>query len=486
MIHYFLTQKQQQVLKILYFILNSYEGVTTAELMNEFDVNRVSLSRYLKVIEDMLKKKFPLQIDLKKNEDSKLVIEKKQNISIKEILDAFQLSFMEESTVYIVLIALIQKNYSSVKEMAQDLNFGLATMYSILRIVKKMLKGFDITLDFSENDNFKGNEINIRCFIYMTFEQFPINNVLNSFEKNQYIEIIMPSLSSELSYSHKTKLHLMADIAAHRLTTNKKPLDLNNGLIQEIYLLCEEFDLSKFKSEFIDSRTLKMESLVFDFFSVGLILGGESFEKKEKIVSKYQNSQLTVANDVSSVLNHLRKEANLQYTYENYTEAYYSLLLAYLNIKYFHFETYTSYVFPIQKCSVDIQNNQVYKEVECKLVDCLKVTSLIDFQVTEVEWEGLIYLMFSIYEKNREIVPLYIYIKNNSTVIHSTIIRNKLLRVFNNRLISFCNSAEKADIIISDSNEIGYAEKTVYFENIYTQNSWKYLIQIITDCLYLK
>lgn len=78
--------------------------------------------------------------------------------------------------------------------------------------------------------------------------------------------------------------------------------------------------------------------------------------------------------------------------------------------------------------------------------------------------------------------PIKVYIGDYSKFSDRIFIENKLLKIFNSQVISFCTNIHDSDIVIKNSLICTDVFKNIYYlENIFDDEQWKKLITYLID-----
>ncbi|WP_411368446.1 helix-turn-helix domain-containing protein [Enterococcus faecalis] len=491
MLNYFINSKEQQKLTILQYILFSDTDHTSSEICQALGFKPTTFRRYILELKDDLLNLFENTVQLEINDKQKIHFNLQGDITLDYLLITLQLSYIEKSTFYAILTALIRKKYSSISDIAYDLHFSEPTVYKAISQLKSILHDFDAKVNFESNNNFDGNEIGVRYFLYIVYWNLFYTLKENPFSDNFPKEFIDLSflkkslgLTKELSHSQKIKLKMMAGISSYRLVFFQKKADLTEEFIEEISFFYNGTPCLNLSGFNVASDVIENESKLFSFFVRGLIFDIDDYPSKKRIVNQYLDSKLPIASAVSTFLEFFKTDFSLEYTEETYVESYYILILSYLYVKHFHFNVDDYFAISIKENIDSFKLNTRYQQIMPKLQRYLTYLPF-DHSINNVEEDTFLSLLYVIYEMNSTPFPISIYVMNTANIVNATLIKTALLKTFNPELLNFCETPEHADIIITNTFEGNYPPQNIfYFENIYNQDTWKDLISFITDYLH--
>ncbi|MFW8052728.1 helix-turn-helix domain-containing protein [Vagococcus fluvialis] len=302
MLEYFINPKEKQKLEISQVILLSINGKSTEYLLNEFLIKKSTFQRYIKEIQNDLSNVFDSKVSLTITSKKKFKFILTSNITPDYIIPTLKKYYMEQSSLYIILSALIKKKYFSIAEIANDLNFSEPTVYKNFSIIRKLLSSFEADIDLNSESNFKGNELGIRYFLYLTY--WHLFNVVNmNFFSNQFpsefidIDIIKKNLNidKELSKTQKSKLIILSGIFSYRIAYFNKHITINNEFLKDIELFYDGHSILNTQKSNTPTSTLENESKIFSFIIRGIISEFDSYEEKKQIVGKFEVSDLPIA-----------------------------------------------------------------------------------------------------------------------------------------------------------------------------------------------
>ncbi|MFI3805649.1 helix-turn-helix domain-containing protein [Vagococcus fluvialis] len=489
MIKYFLNIKEQQKLELFQYLLLSRNGYTRNELVHLFNLNVTTLRRYLLEVEEDLTKVFDGTITLHLNDKGKINIE--SEVSTGYATSTLKNYYIRQNSLYIILISLIKKPYSSVTELSMDLSVSEALVYKNLSKIKEMLDlfGAELTIEPNIRSNFGGNELGVRYFLYLIYwnlyDTLEYQIFTDSFPKEfTDTDFLLNSLDikKELSHAQMIKLKIMSGIISYRIVYFNKYIEINSDIIQDLQFLYKKIPNLNLKLYNVSSEILETESIFFSYLVKGLIYDVDSFLDKEMIVTNYLNSDLLIAEEIKQLLERLKEELGLIYSEQRYTETYYQTLLAFIYFKHIHFENDSLLTNPIQENINIHERNQKYQNMTTNFN---RIADELSFykNISPIDKERMNLFLSIIYEINSQVKPVTVYVMLTSDMTVVQLIKSRLLKIFNYESIKFCESPEEAEVIITDTFEGSNDGKVFLFHSIHDEQTWKSLNEFISTIL---
>lgn len=491
MISQFLNKKENQKIDIFQYLLFEKGFNNRKKLEEKFKLSTSTLRRYLQELSTDLMGAFGDAVIIHNEPNQDIIVELDLNLTPDQVISNLRYYYVKESSLYLLLKSLIKKKYSSISEISQELNFSDATVYRLLLPIKKMLATFGVTLSFEANNNFEGNELGVRYFLYIIYwnlfhtlqdspftQNFPKEFIdLDFLKKNLGIK-------KELSQSQITKLTLISGIISYRIVYFKKRVELSNEFLEDIQYFYKGTPSLNIEQFNVPLSVVEKESKLHSFLVRGLIFDLDTYEGKEKIVNQYRNSDLVIAKNVDYFLKMFSQYFSLTYTKENYTESYYLLLMTYIYVKHIHFNIDEYLENPVNENISAYKNNKRYIKLLPTFKEFLKFLPF-KLDITETDIHSFTLLLYTIYEINSSPVPINIYVTHTSNIATPPLIKSGIKKVFNSELIHFCDSPHEADIIISNTFE-GYHQTTniFYFHNPSKKEIWEDLFRFISQYIF--
>lgn len=492
----FLSDKNIGKLDILKELLFVPEGVLIQKLTLHFDVSYSTKIRYMNELGEDLKKLFPnTDLVIKKWENTDIYfIANTQNLDIDFIIDFVRLAYIQESTLYPIILEILGKHYSSAQELATNLAIAPATIYSSIVKINSFLELFDARIKLTnEPDNFSGNEVGIRFanyfLLWSIFRTKKFKELFSHVPTNFLeIETLKNSLAihGNVTLSVETKLGIIQGISLYRIIFMKKQIALPDSFYQDIELLYDpNLHFEPDIEQQIPADMLLKEKQLICFAIQGLMDDLYTFEHKEAIVKNYQNSPLIIADTLASFLHNFEKTFSLTFTHENYVQTYYALLLTVLYAKYINVDFADFYdIGP----AVDRfrTSNANYKAIEQSLSDfVLSQNELfelgIDQKNAKISNQITYLLIWSMYLAKKT-MPLSIGIQISANIYLGQAIKQTIADFIPKDGFVFTTNPDCMDILVTDTYEGDYPSiKKYYFENPGNPRTWSELIAFINE-----
>lgn len=491
MISQFLNKKENHKINIFQYILFEKNYNNRKNLEEKFKLSTSTLRRYLQELSTDLNETFGDSVTIHNEPNKDITVELDPNLTSDQVISNLRSYYVKESSLYTLLKSLLKKKYNSISEISQELNFSDSTVYRLLLPIKKMLKTFGATLSFEQNNNFEGNELGVRYFLYITYWNLFHTLKESPFTQNfpkEFIDLDFLKkrlgIKNELSQSQITKLILISGIISYRIVYFKKRVEVSNEFLQDIQYFYKGTPSLNIEQFNVPLYVVEQESKIHSFLVRGLIFGLDTYEEKEKIVNKYQQSDRLIAKNVEYFLKMFAQYFSLSYTKSNYIESYYLLLMTYIYVKHIHFSVDEYLENPVNENISDYKNNKRYLKLLPTLKEFLNFLPF-KLDISDSDIHSFTLLLYTIYEINSLPHPINIYVTHSSNIATPSLIKSGITKIFNNELILFCDFPHEADIIISNTFE-GYHQTTniFYFHNPSKKETWEDLFRFISQYIF--
>lgn len=490
---FFVSNKEIMKIEILNEILTSNQRIFLKDLTRKFNVSKNSILRYTAELRDDLNILFE-DTKLLYSEDGNYIIATKDSQDHAYLINKVQEYYIENSTLFLILKKILETDWS-ITQISNSLNFSLSTVYAKIAQLNEFAKPYNIELSLLQNGRFKGNEFNIRYFIYRlvlfqnkTNKENPFNPLISdSFIDIKNINNILLN-NKKLTTSEEMRLKMIQGIFLHRLKRNHQPLENNPDFLDDIvYFNVPGFYLFK-SSPIISEEQRKLESLFFCFFLRSTIFEIESNEKKATIVEHYRQSNLQIARDTEFLLQQFSKDFNIIYTDSIYQESYYLLLI---NLIYFKHTNINLSVFFENDTVIQNKQPSIPGSYTKKMDDIEKFlkNSVIKeyfYEYSENSLQQLAHILNYIYNVNKQPAKLKIFIQYSKNIHSVNLIGQTLVDTFNQEYIEIIKNPAEADLIISDTYEgKKFDTNHFYFDNTHDADQYLLLLQYVAN-LYFK
>lgn len=145
---YLLDKKSRVKLSILQFLSDNRFYITNDYFAEYFNMSLVNFSIYLKELEkDILALELSEQPILRKANFIKI------NLPYRELAEYYYrllINYCEQSTNYIILVALLKRETNSVLSISEKTNFSVSYIYSRMKAINAFLFYYGIKVDFSK------------------------------------------------------------------------------------------------------------------------------------------------------------------------------------------------------------------------------------------------------------------------------------------------------------------------------------------------
>ena len=289
--------------------------------------------RYSKELEEDIHELFGQDIKIIKK-SSKIVIKMKNEMTPDYIVTRLKLNYMRKSPLYSLLSTLISKSYTSIPEIAYDLNFSEPTVYKLLTQVKEIMLPFKAEFDLANATNFSGDELGVRYFLYLTHW-----HLFNTLGKKPFSDAFPPEfidinflkrslkIERKLSKAQEQKLLILACVTSYRIVYFKKYVKVEKAFLEDISIFYRGHHCLNLASFNVDPEIIEKESILLSFLVRGLIFEFDDMYEKKRVVERFQNSKLSVGYEVSLFLEKFRETFSFEFSEENYVKSYYLLVL---------------------------------------------------------------------------------------------------------------------------------------------------------------
>ena len=492
MIELFTTPKEQVKIELFQYILFSRAGEFSKDLREKLNLKNETFRRYSKELEEDIHALFGQDIKIVKK-SSKIVIKMKNEMTPDYIVTRLQLNYMRKSPLYSLLSALISKSYTSIPEIAYDLNFSEPTVYKLLTQVKEIMLPFKAEFDLANATNFSGDELGVRYFLYLTHW-----HLFNTLGKKPFSDAFPPEfidinflkralkIERKLSKAQEQKLLILAGVTSYRIVYFKKYAKVEKAFLEDISIFYRGQHCLNIASFNVAPEIIEKESILLSFLVRGLIFEFDDMNEKKTLVEKFQKSELPIGYEVSLFLEKFRETFSFEFSEENYVKSYYLLVLTNLYSRYIQFNVDFYRAVPIEKNYELFEKKPRYRAVKERLNQTITYFPSTQ-KLSDLERKSLTALLYTIYELNAPSIPVQVYINHTSSIVNSFYIQNTLKKFFNSDLIAFCKTIPEADVIISSDPEGNFLSKDVfYFKNIFDKKTWTDLIEFLSKSLYEK
>ncbi|MFC6348394.1 helix-turn-helix domain-containing protein [Vagococcus carniphilus] len=485
---FFVSNKEIMKIEILNEILTSNRRIFLKDLTRKFNVSKNSILRYTAELRDDLNVLFE-DIKLLYSEDGNYVITTKSSQDHAYLINKVQEYYIENSTLFLILKKILETDWS-ITQISNSLNFSLSTVYAKIAQLNEFAKPYNIELSLLQNGRFKGNEFNVRYFIYrlVLFEnKTNKDNPFNPLISKSFIDITNVNNvllnKKNLTSSEEMRLRMLQGVSLHRLKRNHRPLEYDQPFLDDItFFNVPDFHLFE-STPLISEEQRKLESFVFCFLLRSTIFEIESNEKKSNIVNKYKHSNLAIAKDTEFLLQEFSKQFDIIYTSEQtQLDSYYLLLI---NLIYFkHTSINLSVFFENEFICSDSDINKPGSNTKNKNdIDLFLLSAPVREHFSGCTEESLLqlsHIFHYIYDVNKPLKKIRVFVQFSKNIHTVNLINQCLINAFNPDSLEIIKDPTQADLIVSDTYEgKKFDTNHFYFDNTYDPNQYKQLVQYV-------
>lgn len=482
-----LSNKNKKKLNLVKHILFSVNSTTYLnELMDIFALNKSTLQRYLNEIKEDFSV-FNEPVILNKSNKGKVSIEFKTTISIKYIIVKLESTYMKQSPIADTLIALANKNYTSVATLAEDLHLSETAVYKHLSKINVVLSKYNIAISFDTTLNFKGKEYEIRYFlfnlywsIYSTIETPPLLDYINpKYIDIRYLKNCL-NIKTKLSKSQEIQIQMIIAITIQRNKFVKKS-KANVAYLKDTECLREFVKEESHSADLKSNCQISKEEISFAICFVRIIIPNiDSYIQKKVIVDKYKKSNLPLYTHILEYCILIEKKMSIDLSDNDYINICYFLIIATISLNHFNFFPCSFDKLPIIYEDNKITNKNYYEQSRRNINSLIKeFPSLKKLTSQEQDFIRLFLLSINTNRKKQNALNIHVIYSLNPIINYT--IKDFLSQIFNENLIYFCESPLEADILIS--NEFEHIKNDInsfYFDSPDEERVWKDLINFVS------
>ncbi|MGX7025467.1 helix-turn-helix domain-containing protein [Vagococcus hydrophili] len=489
---YFLSRKELIKIEILDDLLISQKRIFPKDLTRKFNVSKNSILRYTAELQEDLTIVFD-DITLCCSEDGDYYLEKCEWQNRAYLINHMKEFYIDNSSLYLVLKAVISTNLT-IPQIAETLNYSLSTVYAKLTTLNTLAEPYEIEIDITHPSRFKGREFNVRFFLYhillfqnRTIKQNPFpTNIPQIFLDLTNIETNLIS-PKKLTSSHEMRIRMIQGISLYRTTYHQEWLTEDDSFLKDIIFFNESnFNLFG-DNDLIATSSQLIESRVFCFLLRASVFEIESFQEKRKIISKYQQSGLKIAQKIEYILESFAKFAKFEYTTAGYTESYYLLLINLIYLKHVSIDLCVFYEDDTFSENPYDKTNEAFISNSSKIKAFIQENSFSSFftKIPSHKLHQLVYILHYIFDINTQPKQLNIFIQFSKNIHTEALLAHSLTSSFSSEALSITKNPDEANLFVSDSYEGKNCHvEHFFFENTYNSLEYQRLYQFITRLIY--
>lgn len=164
-----LDKVKQTDLELFKFILFSTEGVSFFQIQQRFNFSQATCYRRLTQLEEDLLQCFSSDSSIQMiiRNDKTYAVYFDQSVGVNYYIERLRLMYIKQNTTFLILEALINKEYNSIEQLAADCHISVPTVYKKIARLQKLAKKLHIKLAVHAHaENIQGEETGIRFFYF--------------------------------------------------------------------------------------------------------------------------------------------------------------------------------------------------------------------------------------------------------------------------------------------------------------------------------
>lgn len=483
---FFLSKSQLQKLYILKQL--ETKTVTFSDLEKKLSISKRKIKEIVsnlseEILSDPKNYTFTVTMDKEQIHFSK-------NIEASEyvkLTNDFRGKYLSESSLFQVLLYVLEKRVFSVLNMANDLSYSESYAYKLFGKVKQFLNfmdlGFEITKKNETLVHLVGDESSIRILHYLAisvaskgnhwlFKTITEKEILSTqaYIKSERYEKLSPIGKSRVNYI--LAVYELALKNGYKLSEmDKEVIALGDAINKEKEI---NLYLKYLQKEVVGNEVQLHEELIHLAFFINYFTQEIRTDKEKIALGNYLYSlkHNSIVKDCIKVLNMIVERYNLP------KDSYFLLLYSLCNrLVVIHYLGLFKFM-PLYKVPPIIGQVERYVEncLDTGLESYKKFPSFnkIKYSFTQII-TGYLLLLLPAQQK--------VYVEFFHRPEYKSIVENAIKHNYNDEVINITNDYSKADIIISDT--YGYDKsKFFYFRDVFDQDSWEelglYLNQVIS------
>lgn len=453
-----------------------------SDLLTNLKIDSSKLKKQVALLNDDLDTLFDNELHIIKSKDN-YYLKSRSKLYTVQILENLKVYYLEQSTTFAIIQAMLRKNFYSIEELAGELHLTTSYIYKQLIQLGQILKPLGIELTFTQEygeSNFLGKEEILRYFIFSFYwssyktSRFPEQRTVLDESK-----VRMDNLDQYVT-SSSDKQHLRYYIAysIYRAIDKKKGIELDGQFIQLATLLQQTNDLSiydidRFPSDL--SAILTNENLFFNFV-IRTFIAIDTEEEQVMLAKQFLATDLPLCNLSELFLQAIISHWQLSIPEKDYYVLIYLSVLIQLFIRYIGISFYDTFNYS-ELLTFDtfpaFVPKDTFDEIKQFHQSFLKDYPLAAELTFKTKYEYIVYTwVYQIidYKKHNKLKIAVHFSKDPLTELF---IKNKIYNLYCEDSIQFIADSQHADLVISDFSEPSVSKENLFFlENIFDQNLW--------------
>lgn len=479
--NFFISKKEDSILKIFKLINTSHKTTSLKDIENKISISNATSLRYLNELSSELH-----SIDSNINlliKNNRYYISYPTRLSYTDVVFKLRKTYIFRSPKFQIMDLILKNTFNSIESIAFKINLSPASVRYYVKQLSIYFNQFNIKISFSKKHTLIGNPLDIRLLMLYTYlsiykgDDLPDFPVVNLFDRSQ--------LKSKLSYSQLHQIKIIEQITAFNLIQRKQALKIPMEF-KKIFTIFNEVNTIKFNTIGISSDSLNIESLLFSFLLRCSVANYDSTNDRRNIARSLINLNSGFINKIKNLSLNFIDKFSLSPSLNNYLDIIYFLTIGIiynlaLSSKISKFDEYNVSFLQFEVKKIDM--SPVIKKLE----DFLALQKLnFPMLFNASSSPNLISLFFFLLDTNTSMKPLRITVQINRYYYGSHLINQSLKDVFGDA-ITIVNNDQASDLFISDSFENGNTHKNFFlFSSIFNPDDWSSLLEVTLHHIYIK
>ncbi|MGX7246004.1 helix-turn-helix domain-containing protein [Enterococcus quebecensis] len=485
----------KQKYDLFVFIYFSEENVCIKNITNYFRISATSATRNIREVnEDLLTifKDDRIKIARKNN---LYYLQNKTNKPAAYITDKVRLEYFKDTDQFKIIEALLKKRFHSVKSLANYLHISTPHLYKAIKKINTNLEKFEVNISFQNPSKFSNftskKEMNMRIFLYYYYWHFykglewPFKSLL---EPN----VTKSKILKTFTYSQIQRFNYLTSLSNCRIYSRKQHIKLDDESLIDLtpFKQVNDFSLALVSDTYkIPEQILEEEKVFFNFLTRFYIEDCDDKEQKINIASQFLNASTPLTIYTKKLLKKLFSAYHIDVPKDVWLLSYYNLNTIFLYLKYINLD-YSDWYRTRDGLSNQASHNPVLEIVEKKFISYFTNTFTDlppPFKITDGMIKYVAHYLHYLIDSNLKVEPIKICVQYGRLFYLNDQIKHTINLTFQSKNISYVDTPEKADLIISDSYQ-GENDTATYFFLYDTndESNWKAMITTIKKMFYKK
>lgn len=475
----FLTDLQVKKIAILRFLVLNNNTVLSKDLALEFNVSIKSVNRYCQSLDEDLIVHFDKALFFIDNHLGIITLKGPQKAVPSYVLNYLTFYYVRDSINFKIINALLSGRFKNVVDLADSLYLTPASLYAHLYQLDPILKEFDLSFNWEKQVsglNFVYDEKKIRYFAYLFYWKYykgliPLSSGQNTNEINKAIE---KYFTKNEFISKKQQFTYLAHINCW-LHHQTKPLLITTQSLNMLRTISSVLDYSVILKT-VNPLTSEDECLFFNLLVRISISSVDSFETKSTIVSLFKKENSQIFQSYYRLHDKLLSAFNCTASEEDSIIFFYNMIFLSL------YNTEIS--IPIENEFLSVFNSNFYKDTSnMQSTDLEKIYHLYLSEINTAKpfSKNLSLLIcWNLVTSQQAPDKIKISVNYSQNALGDSLIKKRIIQLFNSELIEFTTEMANADIVISDSTYFAESQQQfIYMDRLTDPLCWNNLFNTL-------